>query len=280
MSIGRKIASGWEAEIYEWSDGTSPKVLKLYWGHHGSQPGIERDITYTVNSAGGLAPEVFGETIEVDGRIGFIMERVRGQDMDALIAKHFYNKRRLDDIGRQLGHAHAAMHRKTGIQLRRTLKQLSASSIDRTSAITQSEKEMAIRMLEELPDGDSLCHRDFHFANVITSDGGPVVIDWGNAGMGDPMADVAKAQLLITSSWIGNSLTDILLSGLVRRIKERLNRSYTEAYFSSSDRSPADVDKWRTVIAAARLGDGLPRSQEKHVVKLVREGLTQSGSRC
>jgi hypothetical protein len=132
---------------------------------------------------------------------------------------------------------------------------------------------MVIRILEELPEGDSLCHRDLHFANVISSDGRRVVIDWGNAGMGDPMADVARTQLLITSSWIGVSPIDVLLSVLVRRIKKRLERSYTEAYFPVSDRSPADVDKWRTAIAAARLGDGLPRSQEKHVVKLVREGL-------
>src|SRR5260221_6444518 len=47
-------------------------------------------------------------------------------------------------------------------------------------------------------DGDRLLHLDLHPLNVIMSASGPVVIDWGNARRGDPMADVALTFALIS----------------------------------------------------------------------------------
>ena len=45
--------------------------------------------------------------------------------------------------------------------------------------------------------GDRLLHMDLHPLNVIMSPRGPVVIDWPNARLGDPMADVALTYALI-----------------------------------------------------------------------------------
>jgi aminoglycoside phosphotransferase (APT) family kinase protein len=43
---------------------------------------------------------------------------------------------------------------------------------------------------------------DLHPLNVLIGPDGPVVIDWTNAGRGDPLVDVALAQLLIASGKI------------------------------------------------------------------------------
>jgi aminoglycoside phosphotransferase (APT) family kinase protein len=52
--------------------------------------------------------------------------------------------------------------------------------------------------LPEMPGGgDRLLHLDLHPLNVIMSPSGPVVIDWGNARRGDPMADVALTYALM-----------------------------------------------------------------------------------
>lgn len=44
--------------------------------------------------------------------------------------------------------------------------------------------------------GDRMVHGDFHALNVLITDDGPVVIDWTNAGSGDPAYDVADAWLV------------------------------------------------------------------------------------
>src|SRR5262249_32610054 len=55
----------------------------------------------------------------------------------------------------------------------------------------------ALAMLEALPDGDRLCHGDFHPANVLVGRNGPAVIDWTGATRGDPAADLARTRLLL-----------------------------------------------------------------------------------
>ena len=273
MSKGKKITAGWEAEIFEWSDGTTPKILKLFFGQGAFQAKIERDITWVVHVNGGPAPKVFGDIVIIDGRSGFIMERIIGSDLDKQIRTRSFNKEFVNLIGTQLGKLHASIHRDCSIDLQRNRRQILASSIMQANGITQSEKKKTLRLLDDLPDGDRLCHCDFHFGNVVSGYGGQVVIDWGNAGMGNPLADVAQTQLLITTSWIGASFVDIVFSGLIRKLKTNLNRSYTEAYFSESEENPAGVNQWRTVVAAARLGDWLPGMQRRYLAKLVRGGL-------
>lgn len=52
--------------------------------------------------------------------------------------------------------------------------------------------------LHEIPhEGGALLHRDLHPGNVILSPSGPVVIDWTNAGVGDPALDVALLWVIV-----------------------------------------------------------------------------------
>jgi tRNA A-37 threonylcarbamoyl transferase component Bud32 len=49
-------------------------------------------------------------------------------------------------------------------------------------------------------EGASLLHRDLHPANVILSPAGPVVIDWTNAGAGDPAFDIALVWVIAATA--------------------------------------------------------------------------------
>lgn len=48
--------------------------------------------------------------------------------------------------------------------------------------------------------GDRLLHLDLHPENVLLSRSGPVVIDWANAGRGDPAIDVALTWVILETS--------------------------------------------------------------------------------
>jgi tRNA A-37 threonylcarbamoyl transferase component Bud32 len=273
MSKGKKIAAGWEAEIFEWSDGSTPKALKLFFSGREAQAKIERDSMRVIRDAGGPVPEVFGGTIEVDERSGFIMERIFGHNMQKLIDRRNYSKKLAGALGRQVGKLHAEIHQHRGLKLQHNLKEIIALGIMSATAITDPEKEILLKTLSKLPDGDRLCHFDFHPGNIISVHDELVVIDWVNGAVGDPMADVARTQLLMTTGWIGGKLIDTLLSGLTRRLSQRINQYYTEGYFLASEADPGGVDQWRTVIAAARLSEGLPKRQEAYLAAVVREGI-------
>ena len=48
-----------------------------------------------------------------------------------------------------------------------------------------------------MPDGERLCHSDFHPLNILGEMSAPVIIDWLDARGGDPAADVCRSYLLL-----------------------------------------------------------------------------------
>lgn len=46
----------------------------------------------------------------------------------------------------------------------------------------------------------AVVHRDLHPANVLLTPAGPVVVDWTNAGAGDPRVDTALTYLILSTS--------------------------------------------------------------------------------
>lgn len=266
---------GREAEVYEWladsPEDDAPKVLKLFFGDrpldHAKR---ELAISQTVKSAGAAIPATFGDVVEHDGRYGVIFERIHGTDLLASLASRPW---RAGSIGQKSGKIHAELHRSMPVGLH-PLKDLLKQQITDARELTNSEKEQLLERLLRLPDGDRPYHGDFHPGNILVGDDGRLtVIDWVNAGVGDPIADVARSQLLLSVGWRAVPQRSVRLLG--RWVAWYLLRSYTKSYFAESGADQSDVDRWRTVIAAARLSEHIPE-ETKHVLKLVRSGLAQA----
>ena len=116
--------------------------------------------------------------------------------------------------------------------------------------------ETAMAELDRLPDGDRLCHGDFHPANVLEERDGPVVIDWTLAARGHPAADVARTRLLV----LGGELPDdasSFLRGMARVGRRLLLAAYVRGYRSLRAVDLALVRRWEWVCAAARLAEGV-----------------------
>ena len=115
-------------------------------------------------------------------------------------------------------------------------------------------KQKALEALVRLPDGDALCHGDFHPDNIVLSQHGPVVLDWVDASSGHPLADVARTALLMQHAALPPHMPGRRLIQAGRRLWYAL---YLRHYSRLRSLLPREVEAWMLPIAAARLSEGI-----------------------
>lgn len=115
-------------------------------------------------------------------------------------------------------------------------------------------------------EGDAVVHLDLHPGNVVLSPEGPVVIDWTNAGRGDPSVETAHTWLLMATSVPPGGPWQRLLAAAGRRL-------FLRAFLAGFD-----LDELRAhlpTVAAHRRADRNVVDGERRAIDrfLRREGL-------
>jgi thiamine kinase-like enzyme len=244
----RRIAEGRTAVVYSWDDN---HILKLYrdwcppdWADY------EARIARAVFAAGVPSPAA-GETIEINGRRGLIYERLDGvsmlQDMNARPWMLFKHARRLAELQIEI-------HRQS-ISGLPSYKERLHRDIRDTKHLSADLQDKLLARLAALPDGQSLCHGDYHPGNILITRRGPVVIDWMTACTGVPAADVARTNLLLT---IGPKAAGDLLSPILKLAVRFYHRAYRSHYNAQVPGAQEQAERWLPVIAAARLVEDIP----------------------
>jgi aminoglycoside phosphotransferase (APT) family kinase protein len=242
-----KIAEGREAEIFAWDSAT---VLKLYrsgdWSHHAEQTAL------AILSKDGIAPALLG-TVEIEGRPGILMERLDGIDMLALLERRPW---RLFAHARSLAETQARIHDTQASLELPEARGLLGDRIRRAAALAPTLRDAALRELDTLPDGDRLCHGDFHPGNVLFSRDRAAVIDWSSASRGDPIGDHARTALLMK---LGDPPpgSSRFFRTLVLVGRGLFASAYARAYLRSRPASAAARRSWGIVHAAARFAEGI-----------------------
>ena len=162
---GVPIASGRAAEVFDLGDGT---VLRRYRRDHD----VEREarLMRWLADSGLRVPIVHA----AEGR-DLVMERIEGPTMLEDLARRPW---RLLQHGRLLS------------DLQRRIGALATPGW--------------LHHDERVPDGRSLLHLDLHPMNVMLAADGPVVIDWTNAGRGDPWFDAALSYVVMSTAEVPN----------------------------------------------------------------------------
>jgi aminoglycoside phosphotransferase (APT) family kinase protein len=246
----RLIGQGREAEIFEWDGGT---VLRLRRASGGAER-IQREASaLRAAAAGGVdVPRVYG-TITVDGRGGLIMDRIDGRDLITLMGRRPWTVSR---AARIVGTAQARMHEVVAPSGLWSLREYARFKIGAATELPGELAEFALATLDALPDGDRLCHGDFHPGNILLGRPGPAVIDWTDATRGDPAGDLARTRLLLRVGAV-----DEYMPALVRRLqafgRSVFYRRYLRAYERVRPIDTALVDRWEIVRAADRTFEGI-----------------------
>ena len=261
---GKQIGLGRTAEIYSWKDG---QVLKLYLDKYPfGDAEHEARITEAAHKAGLPVPAV-KEVIEVMGRAGIVFERVEGPIMSKAVASKPW---RLSHYASMMAELHARMHSYQIPGLPSQREYLKTIIRDRISLPVHMKKTL-LELLEQLSDGNALCHLDFHPDNIIVSSQGPVIIDWVTAGSGNPLADVARTSLILrvgVAPGVGPVLRRLMILAA-----SFLNSIYLKRYGQVALFSPEEMNKWLPLVASARLAETIP-GEKRALLEIIKAGLS------
>ncbi len=250
---GQMIAQGRTAEVFAWGD---KQVLKLFLeGWPIGDAEREARSTQAVYDAGLPAPVVEG-VVEVDGRKGIVFERVEGPSMlKELTAKPW----KVVKLARVLAELHAAMHSREIPELP-SLRGAVQESIRDSVLLAEATKEAALKVLEQLPDGNAVCHGDYHPDQVIMSSRVPIIIDWNRAVQGNPLADVARTSFLLQ---MGDVPSFVAGRWLIKAIRAWFHSIYLKRYLRLRPASREEIAAWELLSAAVRLADEIPEEKDQ-----------------
>lgn len=232
--IGPLLGAGKEAEIYAYGE----HVLKLYQRPEQRSVAFGEAAILAIVARHGLpSPAVF-EAGLYDGRWGLVMARAQGEPLGKLAAA---DPSLIPAALAAMVRLHVAVHACIESDLA-ALKPRLANRIARVSGL-EAHRDTLLATLAALPDGNRLCHGDFHPLNLMGPPEALTIVDWPDATSGPPAADACRTYLL-----------------LLPHLPELANR-YLASYATASGIAETAILAWLPVLAAARLCENVPNEE-------------------
>lgn len=248
ISIDQPFARGRTADLHEWENGTVLKLFHNWFSLEDIQ--YEQRIARAVHASGVKTPAV-REIVQTHGRNGLIYERVTGISMLEMFQKKPWQ---VLQLGKMLAELHAQMHAcifDADVPLQRWKLQ---NKIKDAKALPVYLKPKLLDSLESLPDGDRVCHGDFHPANVLVSENDSTIIDWIDASRGNPLADVARTSIITLGAAASSQIPNAMLKVFVKVF----HSAYLNHYFRLRPGGEDEYLRWLPVVAGARLNENIP----------------------
>lgn len=236
LDPGSLLGCGKDAEVFP----CGALVIKLYRSRVPKRSAFrEAAILSAVEALGLPVPSVHGVR-QVGDRWGVLMSRAEGPSYGEAVAQ---STRVLSAHLEHMAALHTAIHRHSAPRFVSDKAGL-AWDIGRAPMLDDSRRGALLARLTTMPDGDRLCHGDFHPDNIMGPLGHEIVIDWLNATRGAPAADVCRTYVLL------------------RATAPHMASAYIDAYVQASGESRDTILEWLPLVAAARLAEGVPEVSE------------------
>lgn len=254
------IGQGNTAEIYQMG---SKKVLKLFRCGF-NKADVEREYQNSVLAQNVLdcVPQVY-EKVEIEGRIGIVYEEVCGQDMLQLMLK---SPLKISQRSKEFAGYHYSIQKAVREEII-TVKEKLIFDIENGDFLPEKTKSILKQYINTLPDGEYLCHFDFHPGNIMIVGTKAVFLDWMTACKGDICADVARTVILLKYGQINHA--PIIVQKLLSFGKRFILKNYLNEYMRLTGIKANDISKWEVPIAAARLRESLSDKERKILLDFV-----------
>lgn len=229
--IGPRIGEGNVAEVFAYG----ANVLKLYaTGTPAAVPLAEAAVTAIAAESGLPVPQIFSVGL-FSGRWGIEMQRIEGGPLATLAEGR---PELAHDVLETMVQLQLRMHARIEPRLP-ALKPRLADKIARAPGLDATRRQELLARLDDLPEGTSLCHGDFHPFNLVGDANRPTIIDWADATSGPAAADACRSYLIL------------------RPVVPDLAEAYLDAYASGAGISRTAILRWLPCLAAARLAEGI-----------------------
>nr|WP_246596294.1 aminoglycoside phosphotransferase family protein [Bacillus alkalicola] len=284
--MGQKIGEGGGSDVFEWGNNQVIKLAKSNFSVYGME--LEFRNCRIAWEAGLHVPETF-DFVTWNNRPGIIYEKIEGVSLYDVFIKNlseagkaakdgdrFLKERegKADSIGitaSVLAEIHQTPIPTGKLKLRPQREGLEYAIRNGSDYLSPSEKEVVIELLDQMPKKEQFCHGDPNPGNIIIRDGKPVIIDWMDASVGSPEADIAEYVVMIRYAVLPPTIPAQAVA-LFDAIREDLISRFIEEYRQLADLSMEDLDKWIIIIAARKLFPSAIREEEKELLaKLVRK---------
>ena len=257
-----RIAQGNTAEIYRMAD---HKILKLY---RRGLPNVVVEREYQngliIQTILDHVPKVY-EIVEIEGRLGILFEELCGKDMLKMILSSPW---RVNDYARKLAHYHLEIQRPVSDRLW-SVKEKLRNDLGSADDLSDELKEVILRSLDGLPDGDTLCHFDFHPGNIMIVNQQPYFLDWMTACRGDACADVTRTGILMKYGEVINA--PWIVKRLISLAQRHIYKTYIREYLLISGYPIEAIHQWELPVAAARLREWISDHERQVLLNLVNE---------
>jgi uncharacterized protein (TIGR02172 family) len=259
MEKGALIGAGRTADVYAWGEA---QVLKLYQEWMPAVP-IEREYAVTrLARAAGLPVPAADEMLRIDGRLGIVFERVHGTSLLKILEARPWE---LISISRLLADYHAKMHACSLPLEAPGQREQIEQGIAWAKDLSETEKQSLLAVLAHLPDGNGICHGDFHPDNIIITEHGPVIIDWMTGRRGHPLGDVARTVLIMQTGGLPPGISSAMRL-VINAARSWLVTLYLARYREIRTASWAQIDAWSLPLLAARLFEVENYPREKQLI--------------
>ncbi|PCL90217.1 phosphotransferase family protein [Paenibacillus lautus] len=280
-TLGQKIGEGGCSEVFEVGNNRIIKLAK----ENTSFEALRRE--YLNNciawECGLPIPQPF-ELTKMSGRPGIVFEHIAGKTMmerffNQVIVSHNNEVKQADVqlTAQLLFRVHQALAEGKELPCQKSIIKSNILSVNYLSA---SEKESAISLLESLETKQCLCHGDPNPRNVIVKDDGEaILLDWMNATIGNPEADIAEYIVMIRYAVLPSSFPEETRD-MFDSIRENLIDIFMDEYYRLSGISYDDVEPWIIPILARKLSaDAISDVEKKKLVAEIRRDFGKQKNR-
>ena len=243
--LGRRIAAGRHASVYQWGP---DQVVKVYVAGHEKQAGWECEMSRVVNAAGLNAPKVHG-VVQVNGGAGVVFDRVVGKTAGQVLARQPWAVKR---VARRMAEVHATLHALTVQELPPLVPRL-WELFTRRGPLPVDYRQKALGLLSKVREENRVSHGDAHLQNVIFTRSGPVLVDWIGATNGHPLFDTAKFSMNTQIDHLPRSARPQWLWGMGR---VPFIRTYLQRYLELRPDQRESLADWQALVAASQVQVG------------------------
>ena len=263
-NLEKPFTTGRTAEIYSYGDG---KILKLFFSTV-PQPWIDREagIGQYIQEAELPVPKVF-ERVKVNNRDGVVYERIDGPSLLNQLGRIPW---KAGQYAHLLASLHAQVHKVTAPPNLETQREWARGGIPDTDKLSKETKEGILHLIDSMPDGNQLCHGDFHPGNIIVTNRGPVIIDWMTASKGTAGGDVARTSIILEAAQTPEGTP---MRWLLEWVRKSFLATYLKTYFQLQPFEESSFIAWRSIMAANFFVDVSLPDEGANLLAIVENGI-------